>query len=194
MSQPLVLASQSPFRKALLQQLGLTFTTESPQVDERTFEEKFQGDITELALALSIEKAKSVATKHPKAVVIGSDQVLVFRNETLSKPTSLKEVEERLHLLAGHTHELHTGLCVIKDEAMKTASIRSSMTMRSLSTEQISRYATKDQPIGCAGGYKIEKAGPLLFSEVETSDHSSIIGLPLLSLVAFLHDWKISGL
>lgn len=192
MSESIILASQSPFRKIQMQQLGFTFTCQSPDVDEREIESRWKGSLKDLPVHLSLQKAESIANQHPDSVVIGSDQMLIFNNQSFAKPHSAEECVERLQSLQGQTHELHTGLCVIRKGEIVTSTTIARLTMRPLSLSQIKKYVDLDQPIGCAGAYKIEQKGPLLFSKIETSDHSSIVGLPLLSLVSILDAWGIS--
>lgn len=190
----LILASESPFRKALLEKLGFEFTTAKPQIDERSLEDQFGGPINEVAQHLAVAKAKAVFKNNPDSVVIGSDQVLIFDNKTFPKPNSLDEAADRLIAMQGQTHELHTGLCVMKkDQVFQTTTV-ARMKMHSLTESEIRNYVDMDQPLGCAGGYKIELRGPLLFEKIETSDYDSIIGLPTLSLVSILRDWGISRL
>lgn len=192
MHKPIILASQSPFRKMQLQQLGVAFTSQSPEVDEREIENNWQGPLHDLPLHLASCKAEKIALHNPHSIVIGSDQMLIFKGQSFAKPSSKSECVERLLSLQGQTHELHTSLCVRNGIQQETATTIAKMTMRPLSLSQIEKYVELDQPIGCAGAYKIEEKGLLLFSQIETSDHSSIVGLPLLSLVSILSGWGIS--
>ncbi len=192
MPKQIILASQSPFRKMLLQQLGFDFDCISPNIDERDIEKNWQGHLVELPEHLAFKKAEKIANQHPDRVVIGSDQMLLLASESFSKPESKQACIERLQFLQGKTHELHTGLCLIHQQKVEKTTVIARMTMRPLTTEQITKYVDLDQPLGCAGGYKIEEKGMNLFSEIETKDHSSIVGLPLLSLVSILRQWGIS--
>ncbi len=194
MLKPLVLASESPFRKAQLEQLDFPFETCKPQMDERETEKSFKGLPAQLPEFLAEAKAQSVASQFPEQVIIGSDQVLIFEGQVFHKAQSLQENVERLLLMQGKTHELHTGLCLIYRGEVKKSTTLARMSMRSLSEKQIRTYVELDQPMGVAGGYKIEHRGPHLFEKIETSDHSSIIGLPLLSLVSILASFNISRL
>ncbi len=192
MNAKIILASQSPFRKAQLEALGLPFQSQDPQVDERGLEDKWTGDILDLPVYLSQKKAEVVAASAPEAVVIGSDQMLIFNGQSFAKPETIIDCRLRLKQLQGQTHELHTGMCVIRRGEIKTAKAIARLEMIPLTDAQIEKYVDLDQPLGCAGGYKIEQRGLALFSKVDTPDHSSIVGLPLLSLVSILREWEIS--
>ncbi len=182
----LILASASPYRAQLLQQVGLSFSAVSPQVDEEILKNKYQGPPQKLAEFLAYEKALSLADDYPESLIIGSDQVLLFGNKILSKPKSKTEVIERLTTLQGRTHWLLTAICLLEKGEKQSWTVEAQMTMHSLSPKEIEDYYLKDQALGCAGGYKIECSGPLLFEKIQTEDHYSIIGLPLLSLLSAL--------
>lgn len=195
MSKPsLILASESPFRKALMEQVGFPFECHSPPLDEREVQKTFTGSNPEVAEFLAKAKALSLSQKFPEHIIIGSDQTLILEGDIFHKPKTKQEVIERLMLLQGKTHELHTGLCLHKKGETKTMTSLARMTMHPLTLEEAQNYAELDQPIGCAGGYKIEQTGPVLFSKIETTDYFSIIGLPVLSLVSILREWGISRL
>lgn len=186
----LILASTSIHRKKLLEQLGLDFAAHKPEVDERTLEGHFAGPIEKLAEHLAHKKAASLQSRFQDHPIVGSDQVLLFNNKTLPKPETRQEAIDRLSLLQGDTHELHTALCFIYQGEIKLSTTIARMTMFPLSKQEIATYVDKENPLGCAGGYKIESKGPLLFRRVDTSDYYSIIGLPIATLVALLrtHD------
>jgi septum formation protein len=194
MTESVILASQSPFRKAQLEQLGWKFQAQYSLIDERSIEKSWTDDLRELPVHLSKKKAEAVAAGAPQALVIGSDQMLFFANKPLAKPQSRAECVDRLKTLQGQTHELLTGLCVLYKGQVKTSLTVARLQMASLTVDEIVRYVDQDQPLGCAGGYKIEEKGLLLFEAIKTKDHSSIIGLPVLSLVSILREWGISVL
>ena len=187
----LILASESPFRKALLTDLGYEFSTQKPMLDERSLEEQFSGSIQEVAQYLSVKKAEKIFKDNPNSIIIGSDQVLIFENKTFPKPSNLEEVIHRLLDMQGKTHELRTGLCLMKKDEVFETTVVAKMTMKNLSEEEIRKYAELDQPIGCAGGYKIEENGKDLFENIETDDFNSIIGLPTVALETKLNQWGL---
>ncbi len=188
---PIILASTSPFRKTQLEKFKLSFTCISPTVDERKLENEFQDSLTKLSAHLAEEKCHSVSIENPEALVIGSDQVLLFENKTWSKPKSSKEAIERLTLLQGKTHELHTSIAIHWKGRHYIETIVSRMTMHTLTLQEIENYVNKDKPMGCAGGYKFEENGVLLFNKIETSDPTSIIGLPLLPMFSAFREWEL---
>lgn len=182
----LILASTSVHRKKILQQLSLDFESHAPCVDERQLEKEFRNPIERLPEYLARKKAESLLNRFHQHPVIGSDQVLLFKGKTLNKPNTDDEVMERLNLLQNNTHELHTALCFIYKGHVHTSTTVARLTMHPLTPTEIAHYVQLDHPIGCAGGYKIEAHGPLLFQSIETSDFYSIVGLPVLNLVALL--------
>ena len=188
MKKKLVLASESPFRKALMHQIGLSFTTAKPTVDEEDVKSRLDVDPKDLAQHLARAKAESLVTNFPESIIIGSDQVLLLSGEVLNKPQSKGEVIARLQQLQGKTHQLHTAISIFFDGHWKEETVIAELKMKPLNADQINKYYQLDQATDCAGGYKIECHGPLLFDSIQTSDYFSIIGLPLLSLVRILDD------
>lgn len=185
-TSPLVLASQSPYRAQLLKQVGLNFITAQPMVDEEQLKKQFKGPSSELSAHLAEKKALSLKSQFPAAWIVGSDQVLLLDNQELSKPKNLSEVRVRLQQLNGKSHRLSTALCLITPTTQFTRTINADLTMRKLSDSEIDWAVELDKAVGCAGGYKIESHGLLLFSTIATSDHTSIIGLPMITLLELL--------
>ncbi len=182
---PLILASTSPYRRAQLEQLGVPFSCEAPGVDERAAEP--QGATPrEVAAALARAKALAVAARHPGAIVIGGDQVCVLDDEVLHKPGSAERAVEQLARLAGRTHRLISAICVARGERCVCHEDVTELDMRPLSEEERRRYVEADQPLDCAGSYKLEARGVTLFSAIRSADHSAIQGLPLLALCELL--------
>lgn len=187
----LVLASTSPYRKALLARLGLPFEARPPDVDEEAV--KAEGlPAADLVTRLAREKAESVARGlsilRPRALVIGSDQVAELDGEILGKPGTPEGAMDQLRRLAGREHRLLTALCVVRAgdgrraEALDVHRLR----LRPLSAEQIARYVRAEHPVDCAGSYKIEGLGITLFEWVRGDDFTGVVGLPLTRLVALL--------
>jgi septum formation protein len=188
----LILASQSPHRQALLKQVGLNFKAMPAKIDERQEEKHFAGPTDQIAQYLSHKKATSLQLDFPQSIIIGSDQTLIFEKKILHKPKTEDEVFARLKLLQGKSHELHTGLCVLAEDQTFQETISTQLVMHPLEDHEIWDYINRDQPLGCAGGYKIEANGPHLFKTIVTPDFYSIIGLPLLSLLSILRNLKNS--
>jgi len=185
MSQPLVLASTSPFRRALLERLGLPFTTAAPEVDEtRRPEEPPQV----LVLRLAESKARAVAPEHPGALIIGSDQVACIDGQVIGKPGGRDAASAQLQRASGKTLMFHTGLCLLNSATGRAQTLVEPFQVhfRPLTLERINGYLDREQPYNCAGSFKSEGLGIALFERLEGEDPSALIGLPLIRLVTLL--------
>ncbi len=186
---PFVLASTSIYRKELLHKLGIDFNAIAPICDEDEVKKTVR-DPYQLASTLAKMKAESLANK--QNCVIGGDQVASLRHddgsfEILGKPKSKEKAHTQLSKMQGRTHELITALCVIdRGQAYDILNI-TRLTMRPLTAKQIDFYIDQDQPLDCAGSYKIEKSGLTLMSHIESSDFSAIQGVPLIELCNLLN-------
>lgn len=178
---PLILASTSKYRGALLAQLGLSFEAMAPGVDEDQLKNKGLSP-TQLAMELAHLKAKAVFEKRNDACVIGSDQVCMLSGELLSKPGSVEKAIEQLTKMQGQHHELITAVTLLSPAGEIHFHNRTLLFMRPLSLKQIQNYVEEDKPLDCAGSYKLETKGIKLFEKIEMDDHTSIIGLPLIQL------------
>jgi septum formation protein len=183
----LVLASTSVYRRALLERLGVPFRACAPLCDEESFKRKHQ-DPRSLTESLAHAKATSLASLQPHAAIIGSDQVVSFRGQIFGKPRSLARAVDQLTAMAGQTHELVTALEVIRADRVFRHTDVTYLTMRQLSRSAIERYVSADQPLDCAGAYKLEARGIVLFEKIETDDHTAVTGLPLIALVTILRE------
>ena len=188
----IILASSSIYRQQLLQQIGLEFQAISPDVDETLVQQNQSLTPIQIAEQLAKLKADSVATNHPNCIVIGSDQVVDFNGTTIGKPGSRNENIELLKQLSGHTHHLFTAVCVCFNQQCIAFTNKTALTVRSLTETEITRYVDRDQAFDCAGGYRWEAAGIALFDQIETEDHSAILGLPLIKLVTVLRSLDIA--
>lgn len=175
----IILASTSPYRRLLLGRLAFPFDRIAPDVDEASWQGKGQAPLA-LAEFLAKMKAESVARKHAEAIVIGSDQTVEFDGESLNKPGSTAAAIRQLEALSGREHTLITAVAIMRGEKIWTHTDTTRMVMRTLSRDEIERYVALDQPIDCAGSYKIESLGIALFERIEAADHTAITGLPLL--------------
>lgn len=180
---PLVLASTSPYRRELLEKLGLPFTAQKPNCDEDQYK-KLIKDPVELATTLARLKAESLANPHN--CVIGGDQVAALGSEILGKPGSFEKACDQLMKMQGRTHRLITALYVIHRGVGHPILDITEIEMRPLSRQQIESYVRRDQPLDCAGSYKIEKSGLVLVQDLRTKDFSSIQGVPLIALTNLL--------
>ena len=187
----LVLASTSPFRRALLEKLGIPFETLSPEVDEsRHPDESPQALVTRLSEA----KARAGAQAWPDALIIGSDQVAVCHDEVLGKPGNHEKAARQLARLSGQRVDFLTGLCLF-DSASGQARVdlvNYAVTFRKLTPAQIDRYLRAEQPYNCAGSFKSEALGISLFEAMHGDDPNALIGLPLIRLVTWLNEAGIN--
>jgi septum formation protein len=184
---PLILASTSPYRRDLLSRLGLPFACRAPLVDEDALKPALAGlDPAEIALRLAVAKARSVAIDAPEATVIGSDQLVAFEGQVLGKPGTAEAAIAQLLAMSGRSHQLVTALAVCRDGHEQTHVDIATLTLRSLSRDEVARYVEADRPLDCAGAYKLERQGITLFERIEAADHSAITGLPLIALVTML--------
>lgn len=182
---PLVLASSSVYRKALLERLGLSFHTASPTVDESPK----PGESPEaLVLRLAEAKASAVAKGYSSALIIGSDQVACIDDMILGKPGTRERAIEQLVFASGKQVRFLTGLCLLNVATgqMQTLCEPFSVHFRSLSKSQIERYLDAEQPFDCAGSFKSEGLGIALFERMEGKDPNALIGLPLIQLIKML--------
>lgn len=182
---PLILASTSKYRGELLAQLGWEFQAVAPGVDENKIKQKGFSP-SELALELSKLKAQAVSCRFPHACVIGSDQVCNLDGLILDKPGTVEAATEQLSRMQGKTHELLTAVTILHPDGMETIFNKTTLHMRPLTLGQIHQYVKEDQPLDCAGSYKLESRGIKLFHKIEMTDHTAIIGLPLIDLTSVL--------
>jgi septum formation protein len=182
----LTLASTSPYRRELLARLGVPFQVCAPRCDEEALKDPALLP-RELAGMLAREKALSVAREFPGHHVLGSDQLVDLDGEVLGKPGSVRASEEQLARLSGRSHRLITALVLVcPGGALRCHVDVTTLRMRALSEQERQRYVRADEPLDCAGSYKIEQRGIALFESIECADFTAITGLPLLALSAFL--------
>ena len=178
----LILASESPYRRAQLENLGVEFTAVKPFADEAGLKAKGPKEAFELTRFLAFNKADSLRLRYPQAIILGSDQVAEIDGRRLDKPGSKVRAAEQLMTMQGRSHKLVTSLCVIAPSQVQTFTDITTIKLRPLNASEIAHYIELDEPVDCAGSYKIEKAGMALVESIESQDPSAIQGLPLLSL------------
>ncbi|MCA9530406.1 MAG: septum formation protein Maf [Myxococcales bacterium] len=183
---PLVLASTSPYRRALLARLRVPFEAIAPRCDEAAVA-RLGLPADALTTTLARMKAQSVHARRPEALVLGSDQVVELDGDILGKPGDAAGARAQLARLAARTHRLVTAVTLLGPGGFEASRlVVHSMQMRALSPEAIARYVDAEQPIDCAGSYKIEGLGVALFERMQGDDCTAIEGLPLVQVVALL--------
>jgi septum formation protein len=188
-NDPLILASQSRARQTLLANAGIDFEAVPAGIDERAVQQasglSAPGDIAAL---LAREKALSVSSHRPERFVIGADQTLALGRRLFSKPAGHDQAAEQLRALAGRSHDLHSAVAVARDGKILFEAVTiAGMTMRPLGEAEIEAYldAAGEAVTSSVGAYQLEGLGVHLFERIE-GDHFTILGLPLLPLLAFL--------
>ena len=184
-SRRLVLASTSPYRKALLERLGMPFEVAAPHVDERPL----RGEAPrETALRLSALKAQAVRGAHRDALIVGSDQVALSEGRLLGKPGDHASAVRQLRALSGKAAEFHTAVTVLDaaNSQVQSRIVPCLVQFRKLDDARIESYLRREQPYDCAGSAKIEGLGIALVQSVDTEDPTSLIGLPLIALTEML--------
>lgn len=186
----LILASTSSYRRALLEKLNLPFDAAAPDVDESP---RPGESPAALAQRLATEKALAVARRHPDSLVIGSDQVADLDGEPLGKPMTRANTLRQLQNASGRSVRFYTALCVANAATGETRTDLDVCTVvfRALTDTQIERYVDRERPFDCAGGFKSEGLGIVLFERIEAEDPNALVGLPLIRLVRLLEGFGI---
>ena len=190
----LILASTSPYRRELLKQLGLPFDAVTPLYTEK-IDQRIAPEL--LVKHLSYGKAESLRRNCPEALIIGSDQVFVdLRGRILGKPGSRAAAIKQLQAMSGLSHTFYTGVTVFDAQSGESLSDFSAftVTLRTLTDEQIVSYLDRDRPFNCAGSFKIEGLGIALMEKMEGEDYTSLIGLPLIKLTSLLDQFGVKVL
>ena len=193
---PLILASQSRARQALLTNAGIGFEAVTAEIDERALQQASGLSAPgEIASLLAREKALSVSARQPGKFVIGADQTLALGERLFSKPAGRAQAAAQLRALAGRSHELHSAVAVARDGKILFEAVAiAGMTMRRLGEAEIDAYLDEagDAVTSSVGAYQLEGLGVHLFERIE-GDHFTILGLPLLPLLAFLRSERLLG-
>lgn len=187
MNRNIVLASSSPYRKALLDKLGFAYRCRKPDVDETPF----ANESAEMLVArLSASKAEVLASLYPDTLIIGSDQVATVDGDILGKPGSKNNAAEQLKRLSGRCVQFLTGLSLHNTTTgiTQTEVVPFNVHFRQLTPSMIDRYLEREQPFDCAGSFKSEGLGIVLFDRLEGDDPNTLIGLPLIRLARMLEN------
>jgi septum formation protein len=188
----LVLASTSPYRRALLEKLQVAFIVANPKVDETPL----LGETPACtSLRLAELKAQAVALDFPNALIIGSDQVATLNGNHIGKPGNHENAVKQLQTMRGNCIIFHTAVSLYNSATGKLQSqiVPTSVTIRHLSDDQIHGYLHKEQPYQCAGSAKSEAMGIAIMEKMEGTDPNALIGLPLIALTKMLMNegWDI---
>ncbi|UIL51073.1 MULTISPECIES: Maf family protein [Pantoea] len=193
MTTSILLASTSPFRKALLDKLGLPFITAAPEVDETPQ----PGETAEVLVSrLAVAKAKALAQAYPDHWIIGSDQVCVLNGMITGKPHTVENARAQLRAASGNRITFYTGLALFHPASQQLMQCCEPFVVhfRDLSEAEIAAYIEKEQPLYCAGSFKSEGLGICLFDRLEGRDPNTLVGLPLIALNGMLRQAGINPL
>jgi septum formation protein len=180
----LILASSSPYRKQLLQRLGLPFITLAPNLDESPLPGESPKDLT---LRLAQAKAQAIAVLHPAAWVIGSDQSADLSGRIIGKPGTHAAALAQLKQMQGQVVVFHTSLCLIGQNFCQTIHVPTIVQFRNLPEQVLDQYLRLEKPYDCAGSAKSEGMGIILLEKIESEDPTALIGLPLIALTSLFH-------
>ncbi|MAD05833.1 MAG: septum formation protein Maf [Gammaproteobacteria bacterium] len=190
MKSKIVLASASKYRAASLRRLGLDFSQHPSAIDESP---RISETPASLAARLAHEKAQSLVATHSNSIIIGCDQTGSCNGQLLHKPLSIEAAQDQLAQMSGQQAIFYTAMTVIHVVSGRVETLThdldtTQLQLRALSREQIAAYIAQDNPIDCAGSFKIESLGIILFNAVKTSDPSALEGISLIQLTSRLLD------
>jgi septum formation protein len=194
MDEPLILASASPRRRALLRQLGIPFRVVRSSVSEAAA----AGESPEArVLRLSRLKARDVAARRPGRWVIGADTIVLVAGMILGKPETVEEAHAMLGALQGRAHEVLTGICVLRLPHGPSAQrvVRTTVHMRDISPQETAWYVGTGEPFDKAGAYAIQGLGSVFVTRIEGS-YTNVVGLPVPELIQILRElgaWDLSA-
>jgi len=185
----IVLASASPRRKELLEQIGLRFQVEPGNYDEHT---ATASDPQKMARDLSLGKARAAALKHRKAIVIAADTLVILGDQILGKPHTIADARGMLRALNGRMHSVVTGFTILDADTgkMLSRSVETRVHMRTATLREIDDYVRTKEPLDKAGGYAIQGRGAVLVDRIE-GDYSNVVGLPLSALAESLREFGV---
>jgi septum formation protein len=183
----LVLASASPRRQELLRNAGIAFEIQPADIPE----DPLPGESAKAcAERLAREKALAVAAKRPKDVILGADTIVVIDNQILGKPADAADAHRMLRLLAGRTHQVITGVCLVVDGQCSVASETTTVTMTPMSDQEIRDYVATGEPMDKAGAYAIQGIASRWIPRIE-GDYSNVVGLPVARIYRMLREAQV---
>ncbi|MBI2934877.1 MAG: septum formation inhibitor Maf [Chloroflexi bacterium] len=189
----IVLASASPRRRDLLEQIGLRFV-----IDAGDFAEQLPASSRNpeaVALDLACRKAAGVAARHPDSLIIGADTLVVLGHRVLGKPANPDEARKMLRRLGGRAHTVITGICILDSATNKALSraVQTRVWLKRLSPEEIDAYVKSREPLDKAGAYGIQGLGSVIVKKIE-GDYFNVVGLPLYALAEGLMEFGVEVL
>ncbi len=190
MNEPIILASNSPRRRELLKQIGLIFTTDPADVDERVL----PGEGAEAyAVRVALDKARVAAGRAGKGIVIAADTIVVLGDAILGKPADARDAERMLGMLSGRMHRVISGLAIVdaKTGRASTGAAGTTVWFRGLTPAEIRSYVLTGEPLDKAGAYGIQEKGALLVEKIEGC-YFNIVGLPLFLLGGMLREYGVN--
>jgi septum formation protein len=194
MSEPqpeLILASTSPYRRRLLERLGVDFRCVAPNVNEEPLENEAPRD---LAVRLAREKALDVAARFPESLVLGGDQTASVGGQRLGKPGTEARAREQLALCSGRTVHFQTAVALaIGGKIGAERCVPTEVVFRTLAAEEIAGYVAYELPLDCAGSFRWEGAGIALFEALRSDDPTALEGFPLIGVAAMLRRFGVTG-
>jgi len=187
----IILASQSPRRRHLLERAGLRFTVIPSEFDEAAVSASTPDDYVRI---LAEEKARDIGRKHPDAWVIAADTVVVVDGRILGKPASTPQARDMLRRLSGRTHQVLTGYCIcqVSGARMFADTVRTDVLFKTLSEEEIEWYIQTGEPFDKAGAYAIQGIGTFLVKRINGS-YTNVVGLPVCEVIEILIREKVVG-
>ena len=187
MKPEVLLASGSPYRRMLLERLGIPLAVAGADIDESPYTEESAARMVE---RLAAAKARAVAARHPGHIVIGADQALDLEGAVVGKPGDAEGARRQLRACSGRALTVSTAYCVLDRGGGVAARdmVPTEVVFRELAEDEIRRYVEREQPLDCAGSFKVEALGITLFSRVTSDDPTALIGLPLIGVAAALRD------
>ncbi len=179
MTYQIILASSSPYRQQLMRQLGLNFTSISPDINESHSNDECVESIVQ---RLAINKARAVAEKYPDTLIVASDQLASLDGLPLGKPGDHNGAICQLQRCSGRSVTFFTAVCLLSPKSILCDLVTTEVHFRHLTALQIENYLKCEKPYDCAGSFKCEGLGIALFQSIKSTDPTALIGLPLISL------------
>ncbi|OGH04538.1 MAG: hypothetical protein A2W22_04705 [Candidatus Levybacteria bacterium RBG_16_35_11] len=174
----IVLASKSPRRKELLKQIGLNFTVDISEIDERRFS---HSSPLNLVKNLAKAKARIISKKHKDAIIIAADTLVVLNKEIIGKPKSKRDAMQMLKKLNGKTHLVITGFTILDSKKEITEIVKTKVKFKKMTKKEIDDYVKTGEPLDKAGGYGIQGKGAIFIEGIK-GDFFNVVGLPIYAL------------